>query len=150
MRLLAPVIASALLALAGSSAYPQTDRPAIEAALAALDARYQTAVERNDVATMNALLADDFVLVDGDGDAHSKAELIAEASSGKNRYTLQDDVERTVRLYDATAVITAKIRAKGSEGAEPVDYTLWFSSTWTHTPAGWRCVFVQTSEPVEN
>ncbi len=118
--------------------------------VSALDTRYQKAVETSDAAAMDGLLADGFVLVDGDGDAHPKAELVAEAKAGKNHYSLQDDVERTVRVFGDTAIVTAKLRAKGREGAEDVDYTLWFSATWARGHAGWRCLFVQTSQPVEN
>lgn len=124
--------------------------PSDQAVLAALDESYQKAVERSDAATMDSLLADSFVLVDGDGDAHAKGELIAEAKSGGNRYSLQEDTNRAIRLFGDAAVVTANIHAKGVEGGEAVDYTLWFSATWVRTPAGWRCAFVQTSQPVEN
>ena len=51
-----------------------------------LDARYQAAVARNDVAEMDRLLADDFVLVVGSGKSFSKADLLEEARSGRFQY----------------------------------------------------------------
>ena len=43
--------------------------------LAALDTKYQAAVKSNDGATMDQILADDFVLVNGRGKVSSKADL---------------------------------------------------------------------------
>ena len=40
--------------------------------VAALDKQYQKAVEQNDAATMARILADDFVLVVGDGKSYTK------------------------------------------------------------------------------
>jgi hypothetical protein len=42
--------------------------------VAALDTKYQAAVKSNDVATMDQILADDFVLVTGRGKVFSKAD----------------------------------------------------------------------------
>ena len=44
--------------------------------VAALDTKYQAAVKSNDAATMDQILADDFVLVNGRGGVSSKADLI--------------------------------------------------------------------------
>jgi ketosteroid isomerase-like protein len=45
-----------------------------EKALAALDTEYQSAVKKNDAATMARILADDFVLVTGLGKMYTKAD----------------------------------------------------------------------------
>ena len=47
--------------------------------VAALDTKYQAAVKSNDAATMDQILADDFVLVTGRGKVFSKADLIESA-----------------------------------------------------------------------
>src|SRR5438105_1509873 len=47
--------------------------------VAALDTQYQTAVKNNDPATMDRILANDFVLMTGRGSALTKADLIKEA-----------------------------------------------------------------------
>lgn len=113
--------------------------------VAALDTQYQAAVEKNDAATMDRILADDFVLVTGSGKTYTKADLLEEARSGQTIYEHQDDSSQTVRLWGDTAVITARLRAKGAENGKPFEYTLWFSDTYVRTPAGWRYVFGQAS-----
>ncbi len=113
--------------------------------VAALDTEYQAAVQRNDADTMDRILAADFTLVTGLGKTYSKADLLNEARSGRIIYERQDDSEQTVRLWGETAVVTAKLRAKGTENGKPFDYTLWFSDTYVRTAAGWRYVFGQAS-----
>lgn len=113
--------------------------------VAALDTQYQAAVEKNDVATMDRILADDFTLVTGSGKSYTKADLLNEARSGRVIYEQQDDSAQTVRVWGDTAIVTAKLRAKGIESGKPFNYTVWFSDTYVKTPTGWRYVFGQSS-----
>jgi len=117
----------------------------IETEIAALDTEYQAAVETNDAATMDRILADDFVLVTGMGKVYTKDDLLEEARSGRVDYEYQRDREQTVRVWGDTAVITALLEAKGTDDGKPFDYKLWFSDTYVRTPAGWRYVFGQAS-----
>ena len=98
-------------------------------AVAALDTQYQAAVEKNDAATMDRILADDFILVTGNGKAYSKTDLLKEARTGKVFYEHQSDTEQTVRVWGNTAVVTAKLWEKGTQDGKPFDKTLWFSDT---------------------
>ena len=118
--------------------------------LSALDKEYQKAVEQNDAATMARILADDYVLVDGNGKSYTKADLVDDAKSGKTHYVHQEDSEQTVRIWGNTAMVTAKLWAKGIEDGEAVDYKLWFSDTYVRTPKGWSYVFGQASLPLPN
>jgi ketosteroid isomerase-like protein len=143
--LLAPAIA--LLGAAGSA---QTTSSAADAqAVAALDTRYQAAVAKNDAATMDRILADDFVLVTGKGKVFTKTDLLNEARSGKTVYERQEEIEQKVRVWGDTAVVTALLWVKGAgEEKKAFDYKLWFSDTYVRTPSGWRYVFGQASIPL--
>jgi ketosteroid isomerase-like protein len=112
--------------------------------VADLDTEYQAAVKANDVATMDRILADDFVLVVGSGRSYSKADLLEEARSGRLHYEHQEDTEQTVRVWGDTAVVTAKLWARGTEQGAPFEYHVWFSDTYVRTPDGWRYVFGQS------
>jgi ketosteroid isomerase-like protein len=117
-------------------------------AVAALDTQYQAAVEKNDSATMDRILADDFILVNGKGKTFTKADLLKEARKGTVVYEHQSDAEQTVRAWGDTAVVTAKLWEKGTQDGKPFDYTLWFSDTYVRSPTGWRYVFGQASLPL--
>jgi ketosteroid isomerase-like protein len=116
--------------------------------VAALDTQYQAAVKANDAATMDRILADDFILVTGSGKTYTKSDLLKEARSGLVVYEHQEDTEQTVRIWGDTAVITAKLWEKGAENGKQFDKTVWFSDTYVRTPAGWRYVFGQSSLPL--
>ena len=118
--------------------------------VAALDTKYQAAVKANDAATMDQILADDFVLVTGRGKVSSKADLIESARKKEVTYERQDEEPGTqkVRVWGNTAVVTALLWIKAEQGGKPVDYKLWFSDTYVRTPTGWRYVFGQASLPL--
>ena len=118
--------------------------------VAALDTKYQAAVKSNDAATMDQILADDFVLVTGRGKVSRKADLIESARKKEVAYERQDEEPRTqkVRVWGDTVVVTALLWIKAVQGGKPADYKLWFSDTYVRTPAGWRYVFGQASLPL--
>ena len=113
--------------------------------VAALDTEYQQAVKTNNVAEMDRILADDFVLVTGDGTVYTKPDLLNEAAHKRMNYERQEDSNRTVRIWGDTAVVTALLWAKGTDRGEPFDYKVWFSDIYVRTSTGWRYVFGQSS-----
>ncbi len=128
---------------------PKDSSPSDDAQIVStLDTEYQAAVQAHDVATMDRILADDFVLVTGKGRIYTKADLLKEARDTDVIYEHQEDASQTVRLWGNTAVVTALLWAKGTDKGEPFDYKLWFSDTYVRTPAGWRYVFGQSSLPL--
>jgi ketosteroid isomerase-like protein len=116
--------------------------------VAALDTEYQAAVKGNDAATMDRILANDFVLVTGRGKTYSKADLLAEARKKSTVYEHQEEIEQKVRVWGDTAVVTALLWIKGTDDGKPIDRKLWFSDTYVRTPTGWRYVFGQASLPL--
>ncbi|HST09899.1 MAG TPA: nuclear transport factor 2 family protein [Terriglobales bacterium] len=117
-------------------------------AVAALDTQYQAAVKVNDAATMDRILADDFLLSTGSGKKYTKADLLSEARGGKVQYEHQEDTDQTVHVWGDTAVITARLWEKGTDNGKPFDYTVWFSDTYVRTANGWVYVFGQSSLPL--
>ena len=125
--------------------------PTVDAqTVAALDTVYQAAVKANDIAIMDQILADDFVLVTDRGASLTKADLIKEAREKRTIYEHQEVEEGTqkVRVWRDTAVVTALLRIKGTRDQNPFDYKVWFSETYVRTPTGWRYVFGQASIPL--
>ena len=127
-----------------------TNRDDDQKTLAKLDTDYQKAVEQNDTKTMARILADDFILISGDGTVNTKGDLLKDAESGNTKYEHQVDSNRTVRVWGDTGVVTAKLWVKGLEDGKQVDYYLWFSDTYVRKPAGWSYVFGQASLALPN
>ena len=137
---------AAMITTTSAQATPAED----EKAVADLDTRYQAAVEKNDAATMDRILADDFVLVTGRGKIYDKAQLLEAARAGKVRYEKQVEIDGTqkVRVWADAAVVTALLWIKGEQDGKSFDYKLWFSDTYVRTPQGWRYAFGQASLPL--
>ena len=120
-----------------------------ERAVAELDRQYQEAVKENDAATMERILADDFVLITGKGRTQVKADLLKEAKGTTTVYEHQEDSRQIVRVWGDTAVVTALLWAKGTQSGKSFEYRLWFSDVYVRTPAGWRYVLGQAAQPLE-
>jgi ketosteroid isomerase-like protein len=133
-------IARSPLALAS----PEDDRRTV----AALDTEFQAAVKNNDPATMDRILAEDFVLVTGRGRTFNKADSLKSARDRDTSYEHQEELEQTVRVWGDTAVVTALLWAKGTREGKAFDVKLWFSDTYVRTPTGWRYALGQASLPL--
>lgn len=138
--------ASALLASPGALASVESDRQAVAVA----DREYQAAVKRNDAATLDRIMHDDFVLILGSGKTFTRDQLLASAVSGAYTYEQQDEIDGTqiVRVWGDTAVVTALLWVKGTHNDEAFDRKLWFSDTYVRTADGWRYALGQASLPL--
>ena len=116
--------------------------------VAALDTRYQAAVQHHDVQVLSEILTEDFVLVTGNGHIFSKADILREAHDTAEVYDRQEDSHQTVRVWQNTAVVTALLRASGTRSGKSFDVQLWFSDTYVRTASGWRYAFGQASLPL--
>jgi ketosteroid isomerase-like protein len=127
--------------------FTRPKRPAADDAttVAALDTKYQAAVKANDPGGMDAILADDFVLVTGSGKVFTKSDLLSAARAKSTTYEHQEDTNQKVRLWGNTAVVTALLWEKGIDAGKAFDKRLWFSDTYVRTATGWRYVFGQAS-----
>lgn len=141
-------LAAGAFLVTGSAAFADVEKDRAE--VAALDLEYQAAVKRNDAATMDRILHEQYYLVLGSGKVISREELLAEARDKTITYEVQDEEpgSQTVRIWGDTAVVTAKLRLKGVGKKGPFDRTVWFSDTYVRTPKGWRYAFAQVSQPV--
>jgi hypothetical protein len=119
--------------------------------VAALDIEFQSAVQRNDTATIDRLLPQDYILASATGGVETKADLLSEARARTYIYSRQDDSHRTVRIWGDTAVLTALLWAEGTTAGRYFKVKVWFSDTYACTPQGWRYVFAQvgTHQPAK-
>lgn len=115
--------------------------------VARLDTEFQAAVKHNDAATMARILHPDMVLVLGDGRINTRAEQLQEAREKLIEYEIQDEDPGTqaVRVYGNTAVVTARLRIKGTSKGVTFERRLWFSDVYVRTPGGWRYFLGQAS-----
>lgn len=135
-----------LTAQLGAAASPDD-----KATLAALDLEFQAAVKRNDLAVVDRILADGFVLISGGGVVTSREALITAVRERTYEYEVQDEVPGTqsVRVWGDTGVVTALLWLKGRQGTTPFNRKVWFSDVYVRTAAGWRYAHGQVGRMVE-
>ena len=95
---------------------------------------------------MARILADDFVLIAGNGAVHDREALLAEARNRSVQYEQQDELEQQVRVWGDTAVVTARLWVKGTRQGQAFDRKLWFSDVYVRTADGWRYVLGQIGQ----
>ena len=140
----------ACLSVAAVASTAPTTAADDRATVARLDTEFQAAVKIHDIPGMQRILHPDYTLVLGDGRIARTAEQFGAAREKRIVYELQDELPgtQTVRVFGDTAVVTAKLRIKGTRDGVPFDRTLWFSDTYVRTPAGWKYFFGQASLPL--
>jgi ketosteroid isomerase-like protein len=111
-----------------------------------LDTKYQAAVKANDAEGMAKILADDFVLVLGNGATVTRDVLLKNAREKKIVYERQDESQKTVRLFsEKTATVTALLWLKGVNAGQPFDYKLWYTDVYVKRGREWKYVLGQAS-----
>ena len=98
--------------------------------LVGLERRWNEAVYRNDVAFIEAILADEFVATYDDGSRGDKAKELA-LVAGFNQQVesaVQDDF--TVRVYGDTAVVRFTLNLVGNKQGQRAELTLRYTDVW--------------------
>jgi uncharacterized protein (TIGR02246 family) len=142
MRSLTLIVLSVVTA-PSLQATPESDREEV----ARLDTEFQAAVKRNDAETMERIFSPDMVLILGDGHVSTGSAQLREARDKVITYEIQDEDPgtRTVRVYGNTAIVTARLRIKGTTHGAAFERRLWFSDVYVRTPTGWRYFLGQAS-----
>jgi len=138
---------AAVLLLAPAAALAQALPPELARQVHA----YERAQIEGDGPALEALIADDFVLVGGDGSRVGKAAHIAEFTAPEldlNPVVLRDVVEH---VWTDGAALGATVDLSGSFDGAPFRQTLRYMDVWALRDGQWRVVYGQaTRVPAAN
>jgi ketosteroid isomerase-like protein len=115
----------------------------------ALEAKWNEAYKRGDIATMNSLLAGDFIITVEDGATYSKAGYIAHTSGGATVVEISDMTDLKVRVHGNTAVVTGAYHEKGTIKGKPYEYHDRFTDVWMNLDGRWQVIASHYSIPVQ-
>lgn len=116
----------------------------------AADDAFFTALVSADAVALDALLADDFAIVDVmRGGVTDKAAFVAAAGEGQVVFDTIEPAERRVRLYDGTAVITGRTAMSGSFAGAPFSAASRYTHVFADQEGRWRLVAAQGTQIVE-
>jgi len=103
------------------------------------------ALGRTDVAALDRLYADDYIVTQSFG-ILSKAQLMDAYKSGRLKYTSASDKDRSVRVYGDTAVTTGVLTLKGKNPNEDFTSNTRFTAVFVKQQGRWRLVAAQLSD----
>jgi ketosteroid isomerase-like protein len=146
MKKLAGCLAALLIVFAVSMiAQPKKTAGGDEAALKAIEEKWEVASVKADVATLGAILADTFVSTNADGHVQTKAEMLAALKSGDVKFEKSDVDEMKVQVYGNAAVIMGRWSGKVIEKGTPAESVERFTDTFIKQGGHWKCVASHSS-----
>lgn len=142
-------VIGAIVALDGTPSAATAGDASDAARVAALEVRYQAAVERNDADAMAESRHPGFVLRLGDGRRYTRDDLLRSARErhAECERQIEDPGTQSV-VYGDAAVVTARLWLKGTQHGERFERGLCFSDTYVRTATGWKYAFGQASLPL--
>jgi ketosteroid isomerase-like protein len=150
MKLRLLLVMTALLASteATISVAQQKSEPASK--ILALEAKWNEAYKRNDIATMNFLLADDFIITVEDGTTYSKSGYIANAGDGATHVEISEMSNLKVTLHGNVAVVTGAYHERGTLNGKPYEYRDRLTDVWMNSDGKWQVIASHYSIPVKS
>jgi ketosteroid isomerase-like protein len=111
-----------------------------------LEAQWTRAIQSGDTATLESLLASDYVMVDPGGKTVSKAQEIAKYRSGELKFSSFATSGQKVIIYIGGAVVTGTARVKGKQGKEDISGDYRFVDVLERRKEGWQAVYSQLTK----
>ena len=110
-----------------------------------LEAQWRTAVLQNDVATVNRLLADDYLGINPNGTLETKADALALRRAGTTKISSIDPINMKVRVYGDTAVVTSQVQLEGHDGERDISGRYHYTRVYSHRSGEWKVVSFEAS-----
>jgi len=126
----------------------QNNPDTVSSKVLALERQWNTAYKRSDIAVMNSLLADDFIITVEDGSTFSKSGYIAHNGDSSVHVGVSDMSDLKVRLHGNTAVVTGAYHEKGTDKGKPYEYYDRFADVWMNIKGTWQVIASHYSIPV--
>ena len=145
------ILVVAMLVAASSFVFSQTTRSSAnqkgndEQAVRQLLNELSAAVGRNDIAALDRIYADDYMLVYESGVQTTKAQRLAAMKSGELKYESLSFDEVNVRMYGNTAVATYRVTSKGQSKGQDIGGQFRATSTFVKIKGRWQLVAAQVT-----
>jgi ketosteroid isomerase-like protein len=141
-RRIVPAVALAIVATTNANGSDKDE-------LIAVDKRMQRAFVDKDVAALDKIFTDDYVLVVSSGEERTKAQILKEVASGDTRWEVNESSGWKVRVHGDVAIVVATLHQKGTDHGKPFDSNVKFSDTYLRDHGTWRNVHAHASRAVD-
>ena len=144
------LVTSALLLAAWDLGIAQTKGDPATSRILALETKWNEAYKRGDVATMESLLADDFVITVEDGSTFSKSGYIAHNGDSTVHVEVSEMTDLKVRMHGNVAVVTGAYHEKGTSKGKPYESRDRLTDVWMRNRNGaWQVITAHYSIPAQ-
>ena len=134
------VIAFSLAALTTEGAPAASS---VEEQLLKMERDRAAAVVKADVATLEGMTADDYILINANGQMSDKATTMNDIKTGNIKLTANEVSDMKVRVYGDTAVVTGKSSAKGTIRGHELKGPVMFTRVYVKKNGKWLSVAFQ-------
>jgi len=119
----------------------------VSSKILALENKWNAAYKRGDVATMESLLSDDFIITVEDGSTLSKSGYIAHNGDSTVHVETTEMLDCKVRMHGNTIVVTGAYHEKGLSKGKPYEYRDRFTDVWMNINGTWQVIASHYSIP---
>jgi ketosteroid isomerase-like protein len=116
-----------------------------EAKLLVLEHVWNEAQVNRDAPVLDALVSDEFVNTEYDGEVSDKAQFLAEIKDPRFKPITMNVENMKVILYHDAAIVTGGYHAKGTYQGKPYDHFGRFTDTWLSKNGSRQCVASHSS-----
>jgi ketosteroid isomerase-like protein len=117
--------------------------------LVSIDKRMQRAFVDRDVATLEKILTEDYVLVLPSGTERTRAPILADVASPDIVFEINESSGWEVRVHGDTGIVVALLHQKGTSHGQAFDHVVKFSDTYVREHGVWRNVHAHASRITE-
>ena len=110
-----------------------------------LDKKRMSAMAQKDVATLNALLADDLIYTHSSARLDTKQSLIGNMESGSTVYTAVEPSGVKAQDLGDTVVLTGSCRISVMSGGRPNSFSVRFTDVYANKGGRWQMVAWQST-----
>ena len=129
----------------GGLAAAQEPADSVEQTLIELERGWNAAFYDRDVAFLESILADEFIVTYDDGTRGDKALELELAESFNQRVVSATQDDFIVRVYGDTAVVWFTLHVVGIRQGQEAELTLRYTDVWVQRDGRWLCVSSQST-----
>ena len=149
MRLNFALLAAVFLVTSLSAPAMAQQKPDTASKITALENKWCEAYKQRDVAAMNSILAEDFIITVEDGSTYGKAGYIAHSGDTSTEVEVSEMLELRVRVRGNVAIVTGAYHEKGRTKGKPYEYHDRLTDTWMNIDGKWQVLASHYSIPVK-
>ena len=111
-----------------------------------LEQTWNEAFYRKDVASIEKIIADEFIATYDDGSRGDKAKELALAAEFNQQVESAIPDEFMVKVYSDTAVVWFTLHVVGMRQGQRAELTLHYTDVWVIRDGRWQCVSTQSTK----